>query len=119
MVTVSSVSVNPSSIRLSYYVTGNEVTVDLGGVADMVRVTVTLAVSDGTNSGNVTIPIGFLLGDTTGNGSVNSTDITQTKARSGQALDYSNFRSDVNLNGTINASDITLIKSKSGSSLPP
>jgi len=60
----------------------------------------------------------FLLGDTTGNGSVNASDISQTKARSGQALDFSNFRSDINLNGAINSSDITLVKSQSGNALP-
>ena len=76
-------------------------------------------VSDRTNTADVSVPARFLLGDTTGNGSVNASDISQTKARSGQALDYTNFRSDVNLNGSINASDISLIKSKSGSALPP
>jgi hypothetical protein len=103
-----------------FALSNNEVVVNLTGVADAQTIAVTLSqVSDGTNTADVIVPARFLLGDTTGNGSVNASDISQTKARSGQAVDYSNFRSDVNLNGTINASDISLVKSRSGSALPP
>jgi hypothetical protein len=102
-----------------FALSNNEVVVNLTGMADAQTIAVTLShVSDGTNTADVIVPARFLLGDTTGNGSVNASDISQTKARSGQAVDYSNFRSDVNLNGTINASDISLVKSKSGSALP-
>jgi hypothetical protein len=102
-----------------FAVNDNEVVVNLTGVANTQAIAVTLSqVSDGTNTADVVVPARFLLGDTTGNGSVNASDISQTKARSGQALDYTNFRSDVNLNGSINASDISLVKSKSGSALP-
>ena len=59
-----------------------------------------------------------LLGDTTGNGSVNSLDVSQVKAQSGQTPTNSNFRTDVNVNGSINASDVALVKSSSGASLP-
>jgi hypothetical protein len=58
------------------------------------------------------------VGDTTGNGSVNSTDISQTKLQSGQATTAANFRTDVNANGAINATDVSTVKLKSGSSLP-
>ena len=52
-----------------------------------------------------------LLGDTTANGSVNSSDISQTKAQSGTTASASNFRTDVTANGVINSSDISLVKS--------
>ena len=42
-----------------------------------------------------------------GNGSVNASDVSQTKAQSGSAVTGSNFRTDVNANGTINASDVS------------
>ena len=62
--------------------------------------------------------MGVLVGDTNGDGSVNASDIGQTKAQSGNAVTGSNFREDVKVDGNINASDIGLVKSKSGTSLP-
>ena len=63
--------------------------------------------------------MGVLVGDSNGDGHVNASDVAQSKSRSGQTLDGSNFRSDVNANGTINATDIGLVKSKSGTTLLP
>jgi dockerin type I repeat protein len=59
-----------------------------------------------------------LNGDVTGNGTVNSTDIGQTKAQSGISTNAKNFRSDVTANGIINSTDISQIKANSGSHLP-
>ena len=59
-----------------------------------------------------------LVGDTTGDGAVNSADISQTKSRSGSVLSGSNFRSDATVDGAINSADISLVKSKSGTGLP-
>jgi uncharacterized protein (TIGR02597 family) len=99
---------------------GTEVTVDLTAVANLQRITVTLlGVNDGANTNDVAVRMGLLPGDTNGSGSVNATDIGQTKAVSGQAVSASNFRQDVNISGgSINASDIGLVKASSGSSLP-
>ena len=57
--------------------------------------------------------MGILIGDTTGNLSVNASDVSQTKSRSDRQSG-SNFRSDVTANGSINASDVGAVKSKSG-----
>ena len=62
--------------------------------------------------------MGVLFGDTTGEGSVNSADISQTKSRSGQTVTSTNFRSDVTVDGSLNSVDISLVKSKSGTALP-
>ena len=62
--------------------------------------------------------MGVLVGDTTGDRSVNSADISQTKSQSGQAVTTSNFREDVTADGSINSADISLVKSKSGTALP-
>ncbi len=59
-------------------------------------------------------PIRFLLGDTNGNGVVNGTDVSQTKAASGQPVTAANFRADVNASGVINATDLAIVKSQSG-----
>ena len=97
----------------------NEVAVSLVDVSNAQTIELTLnSASDGANSGDIVIRMSLLLGDTTGNGSVNASDVSQTKARSGTSANLNNFRSDVTGNGVINASDITLVKSKSGSALP-
>ena len=47
------------------------ITVNLTGVTDVQRLGVTLMnVSDGTNTGDVMVPMGVLSGDTGGNGNV-------------------------------------------------
>ena len=75
--------------------------------------------STGHHSDVVSSPeMGFLLGDTNGDSAVNSADISQTKAQSGQAVTGSNFREDVNADGSLNSADISLVKSRSGTALP-
>jgi hypothetical protein len=100
---------------------GNDMLVDLSGVSNAQRLTLTAnnvgAVSGGVLS-SVNVTIGFLIGDTTGNGAVNSSDISQTQAQSGQAISASNFREDVTVNGAINSSDISAVQAKSGTALP-
>jgi CSLREA domain-containing protein len=119
-VTVSGVSVTSGTGNVSdFNVSGSQVTVDLTGVANAQTVVLTISgVSNGSSMGNVSIPMGVLLGDTNGNGGVNASDVSQTKARSGQPVDATNFRSDVSVNGTINASDVSLVKLRSGTALP-
>ncbi len=98
---------------------GNQVTINLSGVGNPARLFVNLSgVSNGFDVSDISIPVGLLLGDVNGNGSVNSSDIGGTKAQSGQPATAANFRTDANVNGTITASDIGLVKSVSGTSLP-
>ena len=100
-------------------ISGNNVTVPLTNVASAQTIQVRLNnVSTGAASGNVTIPMSVLAGDTNANGLVNSADVAQTKARLGQPVDATSFRSDVNGNGAINAGDVSLIKSLLGTGLP-
>jgi hypothetical protein len=120
-VTVGGASVTAGTGSVgSFSVSGAVVTINLTGVANAQRLGVTLTnVSDGANLGSVMIPMGVLLGDTTGNRSVNSSDISQTKGQSGTVASSGNFRTDVTVNGSINSSDISSVKSKSGTALPP
>ena len=60
-----------------------------------------------------------LLGDTSGNGVVNASDVTKTKGQVGVPLSDHNFREDINASGSINASDVSLVKAQSGTALPP
>ena len=95
------------------------VTVNLTSVTDAQKVAVTLVgVSDGTNTNDVGVEMGALLGDTTGNGFVNSGDVSQVQSQSGLSLTGANFREDLTANGFINSGDVSLVQSKSGSALP-
>jgi hypothetical protein len=103
----------------NFSASGSEVTVNLSGVANAQTISISLSdVSDGTNMGCVAIPMGVLLGDISGNGQVTSTDVTQDKLQSGQAVSASNFREDVIVNGAINGTDVSAVKLKSGTALP-
>ncbi len=120
-VTVSSASVTTGtgSVSGSPIVAGNVVTVNLTGVTNAQTIIVTLSgVNDGVNMGDVVVPMSVLNGDTSGNGSVTGTDVTQTKSQSGQAANATNFREDVVVNGAINGTDLSAVKLKSGTALP-
>ena len=74
-------------------VSGNTVTIPLTNVTNQQVIQVRL---NGVNGASFIIPMGVLVGDTNGDGSVNASDIGQTKAQSGNAVTGSNFREDVN-----------------------
>ena len=81
---------------------GNTMTVPLTGVADQQKITVTLnGVTDNSSHVLASTPVSMnvLLGDTTGNKIVNSTDVSQTKVQSGVAVSSANFRNDTNVSG--------------------
>ena len=94
---------------------------DLTNVCNGQSITVTLrnVVTTMGAVGDFTVTMGVLVGDTNGDGIVNSTDISQAKSQSGVPVSVSNYREDLNVDGTINSSDISLVKSASGTSLPP
>jgi hypothetical protein len=74
--------------------------------------------SDGLNTINAPVTFGLLIGDVTGNGTVNASDVSQTKVQVGMSACPPNFREDVIRDGIINASDVALVKSLVGTSLP-
>lgn len=97
-------------------VSGNVVTIPLTNVANAQTINVTLNGVNGAS--NFVIPMSILVGDESANGVVNSSDVGQTKARVGQPVDATNFRSDVNPNGSINSTDVGLVKAGVGTGLP-
>lgn len=123
VVTVTTASVTAGSggtatVSGSPEVSGNQVTVNLTNVSNAQTISLNLiGVSDGLTTDNVSIPMGVLIGDTTGNGVVNASDISQVKAQSGAPVSASNFRSDLTANGSINSGDVSLAKVSSGSAL--
>ena len=94
-------------------------TVDLSSVTTGQRVSVKLeGVNDGITTTDIVIPMGVLVGDTNGDGVVNAGDSLQTRNRSGQVTDGTNFRSDVNADGSINSGDTASVRARSGTFLP-
>jgi hypothetical protein len=121
-VTVGSASVTSGTGTVSSFSGSgtSQITVNLTGVTDAQRITVTLHnVNDGTHTGDVPIPMGVLVGDTNANGTVSAADVAQTKSQSGQPVTGSNFREDVNTRGTISSTDVAIVKSEVGTALPP
>jgi hypothetical protein len=104
----------------STVVAGNEVTVNLAGVANEQTIGITLfGVNDGTGAANVVVPMSILAGDTNADKRINVGDTNQTRSRSGQLVNATNFRSDVNLDGRINVGDTNFVRSHSGEALGP
>ncbi len=68
---------------------------DAGGVLPTLNVTMTL-----------------LLGDVSGDGILNSTDVQQTKSVLKERTDASNFRADINADGRIDAVDFAIVKAQ-------
>ena len=100
-------------------VSGNNVTIPLTNIANAQTISVTLyGISNGSNYGNLVIPMSRLLGDVNGNAAVNATDVALTKSASGQPVSAANFRSDITTDGSINATDVSLVKSAVGTGLP-
>ena len=101
-----------------FTVSGSQATANLTGVANVQHLVVRLTnVNDGVNTSNVDIPMDILIGDTNADHFVDAIDTAQTKSKSGQAVDATNFREDVNVDGFIDAIDTALVKSKSGTAL--
>ena len=106
---VSSRLINPGDNR-QYFVSltgvsnGQTITVTLSGVTD----------AAGHDRGDFAASMMVLLGDTSANGRVNASDVSQTKSQTGNSLSSSNFREDVTVDGSLNSSDVSLVKSQLG-----
>ncbi len=125
LTSVSSVTVTPgpggTATVANYTVntTNHQVTINLSNVSNAQLLSVNLfGVNVAGNTGDVSVPMGMLLGDSTADKVVNSADVSQTKSRSGQTVSSSNFRSDVTVDGSLNSADVSLVKSKSGTAIP-
>jgi hypothetical protein len=97
----------------------NQVFVNLTGVANAQRLTLTLsAVNDGINIADVSVPMGVLLGDVDASGRVDSTDVFQVRQQTLQNATSSNFRMDVDESGRIDSTDVFITRQQTLTSLP-
>jgi hypothetical protein len=124
VVSVASATVTSGSGTVSSSAPGantREYIVNLTNVANAQNLQVSLnGVVDttGAAAAPVSVTMGVLVGDATGNGQVNTSDIAQVKMRSGSAPTAATFRADVTPNGLINSSDLGVVKASSGTSVP-
>jgi hypothetical protein len=75
-------------------------------------------VTDGTNTISPAVTFGLLIGDNTGNGAVDSSDVAKAKASTASAACPPTFRADANGDGVIDSSDIVVTKVNRGCALP-
>lgn len=100
---------------------GSTMTVPISGVADKQKVVVGLnnvTSSVGQVLPNAGVAMYVLFGDVDGDLFVNSGDALQTRSRSGQSADGTNFRTDVNHDGVVNSGDSLIVRARSGSAVP-
>lgn len=103
--------IGQSSVSIS----GNEMHVSLGNIPDRSRVKIQLNAVN--NSANLSVNLGFLVGDVDGNGVVDMADEAAIRSRSGQRVTDGNARFDINLSGVISAADLAVIKRRRGNAL--
>jgi predicted outer membrane repeat protein len=117
----ASVETGVGIIQGSPSLNGRTMTVNLTGVSDVQRITLTMNnVIDefGQVLPDTAVSMNILSGDINGSKAVTAADIGQVKASSGLGVTSANFRADVVVSGGITASDIGLVKSRSGQTVP-
>jgi hypothetical protein len=88
-------------------------------VSNAQTLTLTLiGVSDGTNTGDISIPMGVLLGDVNASRRVDAADVSLVRQQTLQPITTSNFRQDVNASGRIDAADVSVVRQQTLTSLP-
>ena len=109
--TFSSASISGDTLilNLSAVVNASVVGVSLNGITSISGVNI---------SGDNDLEVRALIGDVSGNGAVNRTDVAQTKFQSGAAATNANFREDVDLSGGIDGTDVSQVKLSVGSAVP-
>ena len=117
----ASVTSGTGSVAGAPAFSGNTMTIQLTGVADTQKITVTLSnVKDSFAQvlPDTAVSMNILRGDATGNKTVNASDVSVVKSQAGQSITGANFREDVTADGSISSSDISLSKSMLGHGLP-
>jgi len=98
----------------------NQCTENLTGVSNAQYIDVALnnVVDSQNNTGNVSVPMGVLLGDVDASGRVDSTDAFQVRQQTLQNTNSANFRMDVDVSGRIDSTDAFITRQQALTSLP-
>ncbi len=100
---------------------GNTMTVNLAGVTDVQKITVTLSHVTSTTSQvlpDTAVSVNMLIGDPNADKTVNNFDVKLTRGQSGMPVTSANFREDITVDGTIGNADVRTVRSAFGHSLP-
>jgi hypothetical protein len=115
--TVASASCDGNAATTS--ASGNNVNVHCTGVANARVIQVALnTVNVGGVVGDISIPMGVLLGDVNASGRVDAADVSSVRQQTLQSLTTSNFRNDLNTSGRIDAADVSIARQQTLTSLP-
>lgn len=90
-----------------------EILVSIPALADNKRVAITLSNINGIGF-NVSVALGFRVGDFNNSATLTQADVSSVKARAGQTISVSTFQFDVNKTGAVTAADIAVVKKRSG-----
>jgi hypothetical protein len=118
----AAVTAGMGSVSGSPAFSGRTMTVNLTGVIDVQKITVTLSnVTDSSSQvlSSAAVTMRIIVGDVNADNTTNGGDATITRARSGLAVDATTFRSDVNADGLLNSGDATVVKGRSGNQVLP
>ena len=125
LASVDSVGISCGNIRKSKIqgADPHQFLADLGSVdcnAEYVTLTLT-GVHDtfGNTLPSATVTIGFLLGDTNGDGAVTFQDKAQVRMDQGAPTDSTNYREDIDGSGQIDQPDFHIVRAQLGTMLPP
>lgn len=105
----------PLAVVTGLAITDNILTVNLAGVPDATRVTMSFPGIENPATGLACTDIicfGVLAGDVDGNGSINVFDLIAARNDLTAAVDATTFRSDVDANGTFNVFDLFAVRNR-------
>ncbi len=100
---------------------GSTMTVSLTKVTDVQKITVKLSgVTDGNSQtlADTSVSMNVLSGDVSANKTVDSADVSLTRAQVGMPVTSANFREDVRVDGAIDSGDVKLVRGAVGHTLP-
>jgi hypothetical protein len=100
---------------------GNTMTVNLTGVADIQQITVTatnVTGSGGQLLGSAAVSLNLLAGDAIASKLVDRSDVNLVKDQVGAPVSAADFREDLDVNGRITHGDVAIAKTDLGHSLP-
>jgi uncharacterized repeat protein (TIGR03803 family) len=120
-VTFTSATVSSGTGRVAAALaSGNQVFVNLTGVANAQRITLTLVgVSDGTSRADVPVSMGVLIGDVNATGVVDGNDVAGVQSHTRQPVNSNAMaRFDVNVTGGIDGNDVAITQAHTRTSLP-
>ena len=95
---------------------GNEIIVSLSNLGDNKRITLS-ATNVNAVGVNVSVSVGFLVGDMNSSKAINASDINAVKAHLNQGVNINTAKFNVSLSGTISAADVSAVKVRSGTVL--